>query len=87
MATSRLNNPQAFGYSKAASQIAKILTSLIGGLTYNIKPGPWVVIMFKRAHTQVTQQIKPFHIYPSTYPYKTLCSRTYRVMTPCCSPT
>jgi hypothetical protein len=30
---------QAFGYSKAASQIAKILTSLIGGLTYNIKPG------------------------------------------------
>jgi len=51
MATSRLNNPQAFGYSKAASQIAKILTSLIGGLTYNIKPGPWVVIMFKRVHT------------------------------------
>lgn len=29
----------AFGYSKAASQIAKILTSLIGGLTYDVKPG------------------------------------------------
>ncbi len=30
----------SFGYAKAASQIARILTSFIGGWTYNLKPDP-----------------------------------------------
>lgn len=83
----------AFGYSKGASQVAKILTSLIGGLTYNIKPGKKIVCVSSQWHIPMPFVLSSsyhnvhHHTHPPITSAQTPSSRTSPNTTRCCSPT